>query len=107
MSAAPTPARTRAPLGNVPVLVLVAALIALALVCGAGPLTKSGVVSWQLALTVVKWGFFLGAAAAVAAAIVLLFQAFPKYRHRPWVAIAALALALVAVAPPLILLSRA
>ena len=94
------------PLGKVPVLVLIAAVLALALVAGAGPLTKYGVVSWQIALTVVKWGFFLGAAAAVGAIIVLLLMAIPRFRARPAVLVVALCLALAAVAPPLIILGK-
>ena len=94
-------------LGKVPALLLVAALLALALVCGAGPLTKQGVVRWELALTIVKWGFFLGAAAALGALVVLVLSFVPRFRGRPWLPVVALCIALAAVAPPLILLGKA
>jgi uncharacterized protein (DUF1499 family) len=101
------PAAASPGLGKIPALVLVAAVLALALVCAAGPLTKQGVVRWELALTIVKWGFFLGAAAAVGALILLLLSLFPRYRGRTWVPVAALCVALAAAAPPLAILSKA
>ena len=94
-------------LGKVPALLLIAALVALALVCAAGPLTKQGVVRWELALTIVKWGFFLGAAAALGALVVLALSFVPRFRGRPWIPVVALCVALAAVAPPLILVGKA
>ena len=101
------PAAASPGLGKVPALVLVAALLALALVCAAGPLTRQGVVRWELALTIVKWGFFLGAAAALAALVVVLLELLPRFRARLWVPIAALAIALAAITPPLAILAKA
>jgi hypothetical protein len=94
------------PLGKVPALVLFAAVLALALVAGAGPLAKHGAVTWQVALTVVKWGFFLAAATAVGALIVLALMAVPRFRARPAIPVLALCIALAAAAPPLIIVGK-
>ncbi|HUP96682.1 MAG TPA: DUF1499 domain-containing protein [Usitatibacter sp.] len=98
---------TPSALGKVPALVLLAASLGLLLVAGAGPLTRGGVVRWELAFTIVKWGFFLGVAAAAGALILLVLLAVPRFRARPWVPVVALCVALAAAAPPLIILGRA
>jgi uncharacterized protein (DUF1499 family) len=53
-----------------------------------------------------KWGTYIGFVAAGAAAVLVLMLALPRWRSRPWVPLAALIVALLAIAPPLILLEQ-
>ena len=96
-----------APLDTTRGLTLLAAFLAFAMVCLGGPGTRMGLWSWQLGLGMVKWAFYLGAAAAISALALILLMAAPKMRARPWIAVLALCLALAAIVPPLLLLSTA
>jgi uncharacterized protein (DUF1499 family) len=86
---------------------LALALLALLALVASGPGTRLGWWSWQAGLAFFKWAAYIGlAAAAVSAALVALI-AVPKWRAGPWLPILSLCIALAAVAPPLIMLSRA
>lgn len=94
-------------LGKVRFIILALAVAAFAMLLASGPGTRYGLWQWQGGIALVKWGFFVGAAAAVGALALLLLCAFPRFRSRAWVPVVALCLALAAVAPPLILLAQA
>jgi uncharacterized protein (DUF1499 family) len=96
-----------APLDTARLLTLVAAALALAMVCFAGPGSRMGLWSWQLGLGMVKWAFYLGAAAAISAAALVILLIVPRLRARPWMPVLALCLALAAAVPPLLILSTA
>ena len=95
------------PLRHARTATLAVAVLALALCLASGPGTRAGLWTWQTGLAFVKWGFFLGAAAAISALALLLLFAVPRFRARPRVVLAALVLALIAAVPPLALLSQA
>ena len=86
---------------------LAAALVAAALILLSGPGTKAGWWGWQAGLAFVTWAFYIGAAAVVSSLALLVIHAFPRYRNRIWVPAAALAVGLIAAAPPLLLLWQA
>ena len=88
-------------------IVLALAVLALAMLLVSGPGTRFGLWPWQTGIALVSSGFFVGAAAAVGALVLLLLLAFPRFRGRPGIAVLALCLALTAVVPPLILLGQA
>jgi uncharacterized protein (DUF1499 family) len=88
-------------------LCLAIAVLAVVLLCISGPGTKAGWWPWQVGLGMLKFCFWMGAAAAVVALLLILLLAFPKLRVRSWMPIAALCLGLVAAAPPAILLAQA
>jgi uncharacterized protein (DUF1499 family) len=88
-------------------LSLAIALVAFAVLCVSGPGTKSGWWGWQAGLGMLRWSFWLGAIGAVLALCVIVLLAFPRFRIRAWVPVAALLLALVAMAPPALLLAKA
>jgi uncharacterized protein (DUF1499 family) len=88
-------------------IVMVFAIAALLMLLASGPGTKQGYWSWTTALTLYQWAAYIGIAAAVAAAVLVLLLVVPRWRVRPWVPVLALCIALAAVAPPLILLSKA
>ena len=94
-------------LGVAGALALVAALAAMAMVLTCGPGTRMDAWSWQIGLGMLKWAFYVGAAAAVVSLVLVVLLAFPKFRAHPWVPVASLVIALVAIAPPLMLLSVA
>ena len=94
-------------LGKARVAVLALAAVALAMLLVSGPGTRYGLWTWQAGLALVEWGFFAGVVAAVGALALLVLLAFPRFRARPWMPLLSLALALAAVAPPLILLGQA
>jgi uncharacterized protein (DUF1499 family) len=56
---------------------------------------------------VLRWGTYIGFVAVAAAAILVLMLALPRWRKRAWVPLAALIVALLAIAPPLILRNNA
>lgn len=95
------------PLRYVRIATLAAAVLAVALCLASGPGTRAGLWSWQAGLAFVKWGFFVGAAAAISALALLALFALPRFRARPGVAVLSLCLALAAAAPPLVLLAQA
>jgi uncharacterized protein (DUF1499 family) len=86
---------------------LIAAVLALALLVLSGPGTRQGWWSWQVGLGMYRWAVYVGLAAGAVALVLVLLLAVPKWRARPWVPVIALCIALTAVAPPLIMLSRA
>jgi uncharacterized protein (DUF1499 family) len=88
-------------------ITMLLAVIALAMVAAAGPGSKYGWWSWQTGFTILKWGTYVGFVAAAAAAILAAMLAMPRWRARPWVPLAALIIALLAIAPPLILRNQA
>jgi uncharacterized protein (DUF1499 family) len=88
-------------------IALAAALLAVAMILASGPGTRAGWWGWEAGFGLVKWAFYLGAAAAISALALLLVAAFPRHRARLWMPLAALAAALVAVVPPLLILSQA
>ena len=96
-----------APLDTARLLTLLAAAVALAMVCFAGPGTKMGMWSWQLGLGMVKWAFYVAVVAAVSALALIVLLVVPRMRTRPWIPVLALCLALAAIVPPLLLLSTA
>ena len=89
------------------IVTLVAALAALAMICASGPGTRAEWWGWSVGITLMRVAFWVGAAAAVASLMLLLLMAVPKWRGKPWLPIASLCIALVAIAPPLIAFSRA
>jgi uncharacterized protein (DUF1499 family) len=92
-------------LGIARTLALVAALAAMAMVLTCGPGTRMEAWSWQTGLGMLIWAFYLGAAAAVVSLVLVVLLAIPRFRARPWVPVASLAIALAAIAPPLMMLS--
>jgi len=84
--------------------IAVLAIVALAL---SGPGTRAGWWPWQMGLTLYQWAAYLGIAAAAVSGVLVLLLAVPRWRARPWVPIVSLCIALAALAPPLVLLSRA
>ena len=83
------------------------AVTALAMMLLAGPGTKQGWWTWMGGIWLLRGAAYVGLAAAAASVVLLLLLAVPKWRVRPWVPLVSLALAMVAVTPPLILVSRA
>jgi uncharacterized protein (DUF1499 family) len=88
-------------------ITILLAVIALAMVVSAGLGSKYGWWPWETGFTILKWGTYVGFVAAAAAAILVLMLAMPRRRARPWVPLVALILALLAIAPPLILREHA
>jgi uncharacterized protein (DUF1499 family) len=96
-----------APLDTTRAITLFAAAFALAMVLFGGPGTRMGVWSWQIGLGMVKWGFYVGAVAAISSLALIVLLLMPRLRTRPWMPVVALCLALAAMAPPLMLLDTA
>jgi uncharacterized protein (DUF1499 family) len=92
---------------NARIIVLAAAILALAMLCVSGPGTRADWWGWSFGITLMRIGFYVGAAAAVASLILVILMAVPKWRVRPWLPVVSLCLALAAIAPPLITYSRA
>ena len=88
-------------------IVFAAALLALLLVIFAGPGTKYGWWNYRIGLYMLQFGAYIGLAAAVAAVVLIVLLAMPRWRVRPWVPLVTLIVALLAVAPPLILRQEA
>ena len=88
-------------------IVMLLAVIALAMVAAAGPGTRQGWWPWQTGFAILKWGTYVGFAAAAGAAVLVAMLAVPRWRARPWVPLAALIIALVAIAPPIIMRNQA
>jgi uncharacterized protein (DUF1499 family) len=86
---------------------LALAVLAFVLICVSGPGTKAGWWPWQVGLGMLRFCFWMGAASAVVALVLIVLLAFPRLRVRPWVPVAALCLGLAAAAPPAILLAQA
>lgn len=88
-------------------IVVALALAALLMLALSGPGTRMGWWDWRIGLTLYSWAAYAGICAAVLAAVLVLLLAVPRWRVRPWTPILALCIALVAIAPPLVMLSRA
>jgi uncharacterized protein (DUF1499 family) len=86
---------------------LALALLALLMLALSGPGTRQDWWSWQVGLGMYRWAVYVGLAAAAIALVLVLMLAVPKWRERPWLPVITLCIALVAVAPPLFMLSRA
>jgi len=85
----------------------VAAIVAVAMLVASGPGTRTGWWPWQIGLTLFVVAGWIGAAAGLAALVLLALSAFRRWRRHPAVPIVALCLALVALAPPLVLIVQA
>jgi uncharacterized protein (DUF1499 family) len=88
-------------------LTLAAAILAFAMMVGAGPGTNADAWPWQVGLFMMAAGAVLGAAAAVVALVLLAMAAHPRFRPRLWLPVAALCVGLAALAPPLVLFLQA
>lgn len=89
------------------IVTLVAALAALAMLCASGPGTRADWWGWSFGITLMRFAFYVGAAAAVASLVLVVLLAVPQWRARPWLPVVSLCIALAAIAPPLIAFSRA
>lgn len=94
-------------MAKVRIITLVAAIAALAMLCASGPGTRADWWGWSFGITLMRFAFYVGAAAAVASIILIVLLAVPRFRARPWLPVVSLCIALAAIAPPLIGLSRA
>jgi uncharacterized protein (DUF1499 family) len=88
-------------------VVFAAALLALVLMVVAGPGTKHGWWNYGVGIRMLQFAAYLGIAAAIAAGVLVLLLAVPRWRVRPWVPLVTLIIALLAVVPPVILLHQA
>ena len=86
---------------------IVAAILAFAMMVGAGPGTNADFWPWQVGLLMLGAGGLLGLVAAVLALVLLAMAAHPRFRPRVWLPVVALCLGLAALAPPLVLLIQA
>jgi uncharacterized protein (DUF1499 family) len=98
---------SRSPLFVARIVVLALAATAFAMTLASGPGTRLGMWEWQAGIALMRYATYVGLAAGVGALILLVTLAVPAFRTHAWVPVAALVLAAVAVAPPLMLLSRA
>ena len=89
------------------ILTVALAVAALAMLLLSGPGTRAGWWEWPFGLSLLKYAVYVGAAAAIASLVLIVLLAVPQWRVRPWLPVVALCIALVAVAPPLILLGQA
>ena len=92
---------------NVRILAVALALAALAMLLLSGPGTRAGWWDWRLGISLLRYAVYVGGAAAILSLVLVVLLAVPKWRVRPWLPVLALCAALVAVAPPLILLGQA
>jgi uncharacterized protein (DUF1499 family) len=97
----------RSPLFVARAVVMGLALLAFSLLLASGPGTRADYWTWQTGIAMLRWATYIGLAAGVGALILIVTLAVPSFRVRPWVPVAALAIAAVAVAPPLLLLQKA
>jgi uncharacterized protein (DUF1499 family) len=97
----------RSPLFIARAVVVALAVAALALTLAAGPATRAGLWTWQSGIASLRFGTYMGLAAAAGAVILLLMLALPRFRVRAWVPAVALVLGIVAAAPGLMLLDKA
>lgn len=88
-------------------ITLAMALLALALLVLSGPGTRQGWWGWRTGLTLYQWAAYIGIAAAIAAAVLVLLLAVPRWRARPWLPVVSLCIAMAAIASPLIMKARA
>jgi uncharacterized protein (DUF1499 family) len=88
-------------------LVMAVCVAAFVMLIASGPGTRLGLWPWQTGLSLVKWAAYTGMAGAVGAVALIGLMVVPRWRARPWVPLVALAYALVAFVPPLLLLEQA
>lgn len=86
---------------------MAAAVAAFVMLLASGPGTRMGLWPWETGLALLKWATYTGLAAGVAAIVLIVAMALPRWRHRPWVPLVALCFALAAAVPPIILLEQA
>jgi uncharacterized protein (DUF1499 family) len=97
----------RPPLFVARAAVLTLAVAALAMTLLAGPATRMEIWPWPVGIALMRYGAYVGIAAALGALILLGMMALPRWRSLPWVPVVALAIAVAAVAPPLMMVSKA
>lgn len=95
------------PLDTARAITLAVACAAFLLLVVSGPGTRIGAWGWQNGFAMVRWGFYMGAVAGISAAALTILLLVPKFRYRPWVPVLSLVIALLAIAPPLLMLSNA
>jgi uncharacterized protein (DUF1499 family) len=83
------------------------AVAAFVMTLASGPGTRAEVWSWQTGIALMRYATYVGLAAGVGALILLVTLAIPAFRTHAWLPVTALVLAAIAVAPPLMLLSKA
>ena len=98
---------TRSPLFLGRAVVLALAVAAFLMTIASGPGTRAEVWTWQTGIALLRYATYVGLAAGVGALILLVTLAIPAFRTHAWVPVTALVLAAIAVAPPLMLLSKA
>lgn len=89
------------------ILAVALAVAALAMLLASGPGTRAGWWDWRFGISLLRYAVYVGGAAALLSLALVALLAVPKWRMRPWLPVLALCIALVAVAPPLILLGQA
>ena len=99
--------QNRSPLFIARAVVLALAVAALLMTLASGPATRAEVWSWQTGIAMLRYATYVGLAAGLGALILLVTLAIPAFRTHAWVPVTALVLAAIAVAPPLMLLSKA
>lgn len=97
----------RSPLFIARAVVLALAVLAFVLLLASGPGTRAEAWSWQTGIAMMRWATYVGIAAGLGALILLVTLAIPAFRTHAWLPMTALVLAAIAVAPPLMLLSKA
>ncbi len=97
----------RSPLFVARAVVLALALLAFAMTLASGPGTRAELWTWETGIAMLRYATYVGLAAGAGALILLVTLAVPRFRMHRWVPLVALGLALTAVAPPLMLLSKA
>ena len=89
------------------ILAVALAVAALAMLLASGPGTRAGWWDWRFGISLLRYAVYAGGAAALLSLVLVVLLAVPKWRMRPWLPVLALCIALLAVAPPLILLGQA
>jgi uncharacterized protein (DUF1499 family) len=92
---------------NARILTVALAVAALAMLLLSGPGTRAGWWDWRFGISLLRYAVYVGGAAALLSLVLVGLLAVPKWRVRPWLPVLALCIALLAIAPPLILLGRA
>jgi uncharacterized protein (DUF1499 family) len=99
--------QNRSPLFIARAIVLALAVAAFLMTIMSGPGTRAEVWTWQTGIALLRYATYVGLAAGLGALILLVTLAIPAFRTHAWLPVAALVLAAIAVAPPLMLLSKA
>jgi uncharacterized protein (DUF1499 family) len=99
--------QNRSPLFVARAVVLTLAIAAFLMTLTSGPGTRAEVWSWETGIALMRYATYVGLAAGLGALILLVTLAIPAFRTHAWVPVTALVLAAIAVAPPLMLLSKA